>query len=204
MVEKRRRGDPEERREALLEAAEALFAARPYEDVSMDDVADAVGVAHGLPFHYFGNKLGLYLAMLERWNAQRMSRFQQNNEHEPSRWLREELSIIMDDAQASPETYGSIVRNTAGAEVGEVRAKLRHRATERLIEKLDPTEATPLLELAVGAWMTFESQLIATWAAQLDTPRDELTAILVDVFGGALSAVAQSEESPSFSPTTFA
>lgn len=48
----------------LLESALSAFTARPYDAVSMGDIADAAGTAHGLPFHYFGSKRGLYIAAL--------------------------------------------------------------------------------------------------------------------------------------------
>ncbi|MBI4694182.1 MAG: TetR family transcriptional regulator [Gammaproteobacteria bacterium] len=49
----------------VLAAAAELFAGRPYDAVSMAAIADAAGCAHGLPFHYFGSKRGLYLAAMD-------------------------------------------------------------------------------------------------------------------------------------------
>lgn len=48
-------------RRNLLEAAVELFSLRPYEAVAAGDIAERAGVAHGLVFHHFGNKRGLYL-----------------------------------------------------------------------------------------------------------------------------------------------
>lgn len=48
----------------VLAAAAEQFAARPFDLVSMAAIADAAGCAHGLPFHYFGSKRGLYLAAM--------------------------------------------------------------------------------------------------------------------------------------------
>ena len=48
----------------VLAAAAEQFAGRPYDTVSMAAIADAAGCAHGLPFHYFGSKRGLYLAAM--------------------------------------------------------------------------------------------------------------------------------------------
>jgi AcrR family transcriptional regulator len=36
----------------------------PFDGVTVDEIADAAGVAHGLLFHYFGSKHGLYLEMM--------------------------------------------------------------------------------------------------------------------------------------------
>ena len=54
-----------EREQQLLEAARALFAARGYGAVTMDDVAAAVGVTKPLLYTYFGNKERLFLACME-------------------------------------------------------------------------------------------------------------------------------------------
>lgn len=52
------------RRAELLAAATAAFAARPYPDVSLAEVARDAGVARGLINHYFGTKRDLYLEVV--------------------------------------------------------------------------------------------------------------------------------------------
>jgi AcrR family transcriptional regulator len=54
-----------ERERQVLAAARALFAGRGYGAVTMDDVADAVGVTKPLLYMYFGNKERLYLDCME-------------------------------------------------------------------------------------------------------------------------------------------
>jgi AcrR family transcriptional regulator len=54
-----------ERERQVLAAARALFAQRGYGAVTMDEVADAVGVTKPLLYIYFGNKEHLYLACME-------------------------------------------------------------------------------------------------------------------------------------------
>ena len=49
----------------MLESARALFAARGYADVTMDEVAAAVGVTKPLLYNYYGNKEQLFLACME-------------------------------------------------------------------------------------------------------------------------------------------
>lgn len=53
-----------ETRQRLVEAAVQCFSETNYEDVAVGDIAKSIGVAHGLLFHYFGNKRGIYLAAL--------------------------------------------------------------------------------------------------------------------------------------------
>src|SRR4051812_35770701 len=63
--------DPAERREQMLDAANALFAERAYDEVSVEDIASAAGVARGLVHHYFGGRKEVYIALLERLGSQR-------------------------------------------------------------------------------------------------------------------------------------
>ncbi|WP_141012997.1 TetR/AcrR family transcriptional regulator [Nocardioides sambongensis] len=65
-VPPRRRLDPDERREQILQAAERLFAERPYAQVSTTRIAQEAGVARGLLNHYFGDKRALYLEVVRR------------------------------------------------------------------------------------------------------------------------------------------
>lgn len=53
-----------ETRQRLIDAAVKCFSENNYEDVAVGDIAKSIGVAHGLLFHYFGNKRGIYLAAL--------------------------------------------------------------------------------------------------------------------------------------------
>ncbi len=53
-------------REAVLDAAERLFAERGYEATSLNDVGAAAGVSRGTPGYFFGSKADLYRAVLER------------------------------------------------------------------------------------------------------------------------------------------
>ncbi|QFZ18717.1 TetR/AcrR family transcriptional regulator [Saccharothrix syringae] len=51
-------------REKVLAAARELFITSSYDDVKAADIARAAGVAHGLVFHHFGSKQGLYREVL--------------------------------------------------------------------------------------------------------------------------------------------
>ena len=62
---------PEQRREQILDAANALFAERAYDEVSIEDIASAAGVTRGLVHHYFGGRKEVYIALVERIGAHR-------------------------------------------------------------------------------------------------------------------------------------
>jgi AcrR family transcriptional regulator len=65
-VEMRSRLSRDDRMEQTLGVAHGLFAERGYGDVTMEEIAAAVGVTKPLLYNYFGNKERLYIACMER------------------------------------------------------------------------------------------------------------------------------------------
>lgn len=55
-----------ERRAALVAVAGRLFSRKPYEDIFISEIAQEAGVAHGLLYHHFKDKRGLYLEVLRQ------------------------------------------------------------------------------------------------------------------------------------------
>ncbi|MEA2127408.1 MAG: hypothetical protein QOJ85_299 [Solirubrobacteraceae bacterium] len=66
---RRRRHDARASREALLDAADALFHERGYDAATVRDIGERAGVDAALIARYFGSKEGLYLATLEQGRA---------------------------------------------------------------------------------------------------------------------------------------
>jgi TetR/AcrR family transcriptional regulator len=58
--------DAERTREAILVAAEDYFARRGFDGASLNQIAEAAGVARSTPAYFFGSKEALYDAVLER------------------------------------------------------------------------------------------------------------------------------------------
>ncbi|BBN83663.1 TetR family transcriptional regulator [Pseudoalteromonas sp. A25] len=65
--------DNEQARAALIQAARHKFTKKPYDKVSIRELSDAAGVNSALIKYYFGNKLGLYKAMILEVTGQVMS-----------------------------------------------------------------------------------------------------------------------------------
>jgi len=58
--------DADRSREAILKAAENLFAEQGFDAVSLGQIAAAAGLSRGTPSYFFGSKEHLYRAVLER------------------------------------------------------------------------------------------------------------------------------------------
>ena len=66
-----RRRDADRSREAILAAAETLFAERGLERVTLAEIGAAAGLSRGTPAYFFGSKEALYGAVLARVFAAR-------------------------------------------------------------------------------------------------------------------------------------
>ncbi len=64
------RKDPDDRKEELIDAAERLFSEKGFNETSVDDICDDVGVAHGLFYYYFDSKEGVIEAITGRMIAE--------------------------------------------------------------------------------------------------------------------------------------
>lgn len=63
---KARRRNPEESKRRILDAAANAFARRGYDGARLRDIAQQAGVHHALVHHYYGDKRGLFAAVLRR------------------------------------------------------------------------------------------------------------------------------------------
>src|SRR5438552_15906729 len=62
--------DAEGAREAILNAAEEVFAEHGFDGARIDAIGKVSGYNKSLIFHYFGDKLGLYAAVVRRADRQ--------------------------------------------------------------------------------------------------------------------------------------
>ena len=72
-----RERDAETAREALLDAAQEIFARDGFSGARVDDIAHHAGYNKALIFHYFDDKLGLYRALMLRTKQYIFSRFEE-------------------------------------------------------------------------------------------------------------------------------
>lgn len=126
----RTRLSPDERRAQILDAAAELYRERPYDDVSLEELAAAAGVARGLLHHYFGSKRELFLAVVTR-SARLPVQELPDLEGRP---LEERARLTMAWILEGAREYGQSWVNASGAEAlhdgGDVQS-LVDRADDR-------------------------------------------------------------------------
>ncbi|MGW7355862.1 TetR/AcrR family transcriptional regulator, partial [Streptomyces sp. NPDC054802] len=136
-----RRLSVEERREQLLKAALTLFAHRPPEEISLDDVAEAAGVSRPLVYRYFaGGKQQLYEAAL-RSAADRLEQcFAEPQAGPPTERLTRVLDrylVFVDEHDAG---FSALLRGGSVAETSRTTAivdEVRRAAAEQILVRGD-------------------------------------------------------------------
>ncbi|MBD7958116.1 TetR/AcrR family transcriptional regulator [Microbacterium sp. Sa4CUA7] len=108
----RTRLSPDARRQQILDAAGQLYRGRRYDDVSMEELAAAAGVARGLLHHYFGSKRDLFLAVMTQSVRLPLDELPDLDGRPVEQRARLTMTWILDGAR----TYGQSWVNAAGAE----------------------------------------------------------------------------------------
>lgn len=96
----RRTEAAEASKQAILDAAEALFAQQGYDATSLQEICSLAGVTRGLPNYFFGTKERLYQAVLERTFAltqtQDLLVFLREQAHRPGVKAEESLRVVIE------------------------------------------------------------------------------------------------------------
>ena len=131
--------DPAERRELILSAASRAFASRPYEEVSLAEIAEEAQASEALVHKYFVGKAGIYAQVLQGAVDELAERTRQADAALP------EGSSARDRVRASVLTYLDFIAERspgwmayqilAGHEPGEA-ARVRQEAREAAVRAL--------------------------------------------------------------------
>jgi AcrR family transcriptional regulator len=153
--------NPDRSRAAILDAAEHLFADQGYEATSLNQVGAAAGVSRGTPGYFFGSKLELYQAVLNRSFAE----------------VREAVREGRARALASNESSETIL---AGAVSDYFDFLAARPSFVRLIER----EALSGSRLPEGASLSAGQEALAAISAELgldDAPSGEAAQLLLSI-----------------------
>lgn len=134
----------EARRAAILEACRHLFAVRGYSAVSTADIAEASGVSWGLIAHYFGDKKGLYRAVLRSIaESTREPELTEGPLPERVRSMVEHGLTTIERSEASWLAVIGSLEWEHDPEIPEIIERGRERATDQMLSALGE-DVTPL------------------------------------------------------------
>ncbi len=181
-----RRLAPDERRAQILRAADEIFRAQPYDEVSLDRIADAAGITRGLINHHFGTKRELYVEVVRRLmripelpvpayvqGATARSR------------LDESVGGWLDAIERNRDLYlaATTVAGTADPEIGAIVEEARETAARRLAEVVG---LGPLDDLSPGrlgllrAWEALAEGAIRQWLEYGRLSREQVHLLVVE------------------------
>ncbi|MET8453280.1 TetR/AcrR family transcriptional regulator [Streptomyces sp. NPDC005209] len=195
----RQRLGPAERRAQLLTVAARLFAARPYDEVLMEDVAERAGVSRALLYRHFPSKRDLFAALYQ----QVADRLLAQTRLDPAETLVEQLAQGLD----AHIEYFAENRNT-------VLAANRVLAGDRLVQTIIAGELDALRERLLGvlpladdstraavsgvlkSWLVFVQVLCVDWLTEETCTRAELRDVCVGAVLGAIRPLLDEDPAP--------
>jgi AcrR family transcriptional regulator len=192
----RRRLTPDARRAELLRAGERVFTEAAYDEVSIEQIAEAAGVSKNLLYHYFGGKRDLYLETIRAAVTEILIRTEPDMTLEPIPRLRASIDNHLAYAEGHADGYIKLLRGAGGdPEVEAVVAAARQQVVKRTIASLPLNGAAPPpgLELALHGWVAFVDEVSIAWLEHPALAREDLREMLVHQFVGILSASGRTD-----------
>jgi AcrR family transcriptional regulator len=179
------------RRDDLLRIGRELFARHTYDELSIDDVAAAAGVAKGLIYYYFKSKRGFYLAAIQAEADALLALAQPDVDLPPALRLRRTLDAYLAYVGESEERYRGLVISGIGSdpEVRAIRDRERGEFLRLISEGVaEQDEPSPALRSALEGWIAFVEGVSLDWLTQRDLDAETLRELLVAALVGALGA----------------
>lgn len=185
----------DERRAHLLAQGRALFDQRPYDEISIDDIAAAAGISKGLLYHYFSSKKDFYVETVRAAAAEMLERIRPPAEVDPAERLQRGLDAYLDYVESAPNAYLGLFRGGLGIdpEVSAVVEDTRRRLMRRILEEgLSIGRPRAALRLSLRSWLGFVEAAVLDWLDHgRDLDRVTLRATLAIALTNTLQTVAQ-------------
>ncbi|MEU8917029.1 TetR/AcrR family transcriptional regulator [Streptomyces nigrescens] len=187
----RRRLAPAERRSQLLDTGAQLFAAKPYDEVFMEEIAERAGISRALLYRYFPNKRDLFAAVYQQAADRLLTRTELDPARPVGEQLRAGLDAHIDYFAANRNTVLAANRVLAGDPV--IQTVITDELTELRRRLLDSTglgdgPGEPVSAALMG-WLVFVRTLCVDWLTHQTFSRTELREMCVGALLGALRPV---------------
>jgi AcrR family transcriptional regulator len=159
--------DPARRREEILDAANALFAERGYDEVSIEEIAGSAGVTRGLVHHYFGGRKDVYIALLERIGTMREEQLPAPVGRSARARLADSVSRWLDWTEQNRTVWLATLgrgEDVADPDIRRVVLDLVHRAVALLAaHHADIADDSPRLRYALECWTGLNRSATRRW-----------------------------------------
>jgi AcrR family transcriptional regulator len=169
------------RREAILAAAEEVFARRGYHGAALEDIAQAAGISKALIYEHFASKRDLHASLLEAHVEELFRRLQagaapgQPGEER----LRRGIDAFLSFVEEHREAWRALFRDAADPEVGDVIERVQAQATAVIAALIAadpdaPREREQDIEMHAALLSGAVQSLANWWHDHQDVPREAL------------------------------
>ncbi|WP_301124679.1 TetR/AcrR family transcriptional regulator [Streptomyces cacaoi] len=185
-----RRPEPT-RRELLLAAGRDAFGRMPYDEVSLSEVAQEAGVAHGLPFHYFKNKRGFFIEVVRSLAEEMRIAYDDLNGLPHGEALRAAINRHIDYFEQRPHVLLGPIRSNlvTDSRVRDVFEETRWDGALAVLRLIGIDEPTEGIRLLMRSWLAFHDELLVQWILERPVPRPALVEVLVAGLTSILGSV---------------
>lgn len=188
-----RRAQAADTKQRLLRVAVQLFSDRPYHEVSAAELAREAGTSHGLLFHHFDSKRGIYLAALEQMTARSKSSREDDLSSPGAAALRRLLEDHFGAIAANPRPFSTLMAAGVGAdpEAQAIFERDRWEAITAISRHLELDETSVAVKVAMRGGIGGIDQAMRTWL-NLDRPfpLEDLIDGLLAILAGSITAAA--------------
>ncbi|HWO82365.1 MAG TPA: TetR/AcrR family transcriptional regulator [Solirubrobacterales bacterium] len=184
-----RRMDVDERRAQLLERGAELFTSRPYDELSMQEIASEVGISKALLYHYFPSKQAFFEETLSTWAERLRERTAPDPGLPPVEQLSKSLDGFLSLVEENSVAYRNLMQSATGVPaIRDLIEEVRRVTAQRILDGVYPDGAPPKARTAVSGWLWFMDGACLNWIEHRDIERGEMRDLLLGVLMGALIA----------------
>ena len=165
----RRRLSLEQRREELLRLGLERFARTPYEEISIEQIAEEAGISKGLIYHYFPSKRDYYVAALGVAAGELVARIEAAGDD-----AAQAFEAYLGFVEEREPAYRALYRGGVGfdQEVSAIVENCRERILERII--LHAGDVTPEVRNALRGFIGYVEASVLDWLDHRDLSRQRL------------------------------
>ncbi len=157
------------------------FSQKSYDDVSIDELAQAAGVSKGLLYHYFPSKRELYVATVRSAADQLIERVLPD----PSLSVRDQIAHGLDGylsfVEQNAQAYTSLIQSGIGhdEEVSSIIDATRVRFVRVMLERGGESLLNPAQQTLLRGWVGMVEAASQDWVKRQSMTREQLTKFLL-------------------------
>ena len=149
---------PEEKRQAIINAGYRVFSRNSYKNSPMSEIAEAAGISKPLLFHYFRNKLELYLFLWDncaRLTIEYLTRYECYRQRDLFESMRRGMQAKLELMRIYPDMGRFTIRAfyetdpQISAAIQESYHRYFHFKADKTLLNLDPGQFVPGLDISM-------------------------------------------------------